>query len=125
MSSHHFDLTFRVLVSKEDDEYIAHALEIDLVGTGTTPEEAQKDLKESILCQITFAAQHNDSGLLGHAAPPDYFERWEKAQHGALMAAASPDKCQTWKCQAAVIEISPRQIRHANRRTFKPQMACA
>jgi predicted RNase H-like HicB family nuclease len=121
MSSHLFDLSFRVLIYEEAGEYVAHALELDLVGSGKSPEKAQEALQEAIICQLTFAAQKNEPNLLPHRAPDELFERWERTQMEAVRLVAMPsgsDLSAEWKCQAAVIEIKRKEITKASRRKF-------
>jgi len=44
MNTHHYDLQIRALVTKEDGEFVAHALELDLVGYGATEKAAMDEL---------------------------------------------------------------------------------
>ena len=52
----------RVLVYQEDEEWIAHLLEMDLVGTGSSPEEAEAELAGAFEAKVAY------TGLV--AAPP-------------------------------------------------------
>ena len=57
MNHHCYDLAIRVLLSKEDGQFVAHALELDLVAYGDTEKEVRKSLHDAIVAQLTFAAQ--------------------------------------------------------------------
>jgi hypothetical protein len=88
-----FDLSFRVVVYRDGDVWTAHSLELDLVGSGETSEEALSELSEMIDCQVTFAMQAGDASLIYHEAPPEIFELWEEAEcrkKKCLFAAAVP-----------------------------------
>lgn len=79
MEAHVYDFQLRVLLYREDGEFVAHALEMDLLGYGKTEAEALRDLKGLIESQVTFARQMNDDTLLDFPAPKELFARWEKA----------------------------------------------
>ena len=49
------DVTINVLGYMEDGDWIAHALEMDLVGVGDSFEEAIEALNEFIEAQVSFA----------------------------------------------------------------------
>ena len=74
---HITDLSFRVVVYRDDADWVAHALEADLVGYGRSPEEAAKELFEALECQITFAFQMGDPSLIEKEAPEDIVRLWE------------------------------------------------
>jgi len=118
MKPHFFDLSIRVLHYIEDGECVAHALELDLVGTGETFKEAEKDLVDAIVCQVTFAAQQNDPDLLAFPAPPEYFEKWEAAQNEALKAVTTGTTGDRWKVNASAVQIPARLLRQASKRPF-------
>ncbi len=42
----------RIVFYKEDDLWIAHCLEMDLIGDGTTQDQALELLRQAIICQI-------------------------------------------------------------------------
>jgi len=78
-------LSFKVLEYKEDGEYVAHALEADLLGCGASPAAAIKELKEALDAQISFAMHKGDLGLITHPAPQEFFDRWEAAHKELLI----------------------------------------
>lgn len=84
--------TIRVLVSKEDGEIVARALELDLLGYGATDEEAVNELVEAIDCQVSFARQQNQSSIILFPSPPEFFQRWEEAHSQQLKLGISGNR---------------------------------
>jgi hypothetical protein len=82
--THVYDIPLRVLIYKEDGEFVAHALEMDLLGYGATQSNAMDALLEMIFCQLSFAHEKKDARLLMFPAEPEIFARWEKAREAAL-----------------------------------------
>src|SRR5687768_9098023 len=74
----------RVLVSKEDGGFVAHALELDLWGYGKNEAEALRDVVEMINFLISFARQKEDESMIPFQAPKEYFERCDTAHYAAL-----------------------------------------
>lgn len=64
----------RVLGYKEDGEWCALCLEMDLRGYGDTFEEATDDLHNAIVSQFTFAMQINNPDLLAFSAEQKYHD---------------------------------------------------
>ena len=84
METHGYGLQIRVLLCHEEAEWVARALELDLLGYGRTQGEAIEALQEAILAQLSFAHQMNDDTLLPFPSEPEYFKRWEAAQDEGL-----------------------------------------
>ena len=70
------DLHLDVLMEKDGAYFIAHCLDLDLIGQGRTPEEAKKELIEPINDQIDFAISNNLEELIVHPAPKEYWIRY-------------------------------------------------
>jgi len=85
MDKHLYNLMIRILVCEEDREFAARALEMDLVGYGSTEKEAIKELREMIKAQISFAAHKQDPSLLPFPAEKELFDRWEQAHRESLL----------------------------------------
>ena len=68
--------TFNVLVKKEDDLYIAHCLELDIVDTGTTRAQATGDLHDLIGTQLSYAFANDNIDNLFHPAPPEVWQEF-------------------------------------------------
>ena len=117
MDKHVYDVLLRVLVYEENGEWNAHALEMDVVGSGPTPEKAEAELRDAIFSQISFAAQMNDVDLIVHPAPKEYFTRWKEAQQLTLtgLFSKSPDVCK--KVRAIFIRIPRKEVQEAVKRS--------
>ena len=74
---HHFSISLRVLLWEEEGEVYAHALEVDLLGSGPTEQAALDDLMHALDTQVGFATLHNEKGAIPHPAPKEDFDRWE------------------------------------------------
>ncbi len=75
----------KLLLFKDGEEYVAHILDFDLVGTGATREEALKEVSDSATAQIAYALEHNRVKELLHPAPSEFYEKWKIAEQHALM----------------------------------------
>lgn len=67
----------KLLLFKDGEEYVAHILDFDLVGTGATREEALKEVSDSATAQIAYALGHNRVRELLHPAPQEFYEKWK------------------------------------------------
>ncbi len=68
-------ISTHVLVYKEDDFYIAHALEFDIVVDGKSEKDVKKDIKTSVFEYIMFALSR---GTIEKVVNPAPFEFWER-----------------------------------------------
>jgi predicted RNase H-like HicB family nuclease len=107
---HKLDLVFRVLLYQDDGEYVAHAVELDLLGMGNSPNKAIADLRGAIEAQVTFAMQKKDPGLLSFPAPTEVATRWQEAQRKELCDLATGDVSIEGRCRAMVIEIPSSEL---------------
>ena len=73
MSKPHFRLN--IILHEEDNEFIAHCLEMDIVATNTTQKKTIDDLIDLIKAQIVFAINNGNEDYLLKSAP---FEVWDK-----------------------------------------------
>lgn len=95
----------RVLTTYEDGEWIAHLLEMDLVGTGQTAEEAQADLKEAFEAQVSFCMQNDLDPFF--PAPQHLFDVWERIQRQELCSFVKETPVPDQSPQRATI-VSPK-----------------
>jgi hypothetical protein len=116
MKQHCYELAIRVLVCKEVGKFVAHALELDLVAEGDTGKEACKELHETILAQLSFAAHMEKPEMVSHAAPKDYFDRWDEANRLALAGIVCPEKAATLTTKAIFICITPEEMKAIRRK---------
>ena len=75
-----------VLGYMEDGQWVAHALEMDVIGVGDTWEGACAELKENIIAHVSFAKYLGDESLILQPAPPRLFERFRQAQKAELQS---------------------------------------
>jgi len=120
MNTHHYDLQIRALVTKEDGEFVAHALELDLVGYGATEKAAMDELSAMILAQISFAAQKGDNSLIPFCAPAEYYARWEAANLAALKQELFSDKPVQLDAKATVVTFTKQSVKTARNQKFSP-----
>jgi predicted RNase H-like HicB family nuclease len=69
-----------VILYREDDYYIAHCLEFDLIAQGDDPGEAFKNLLDAIDLQAVYALESGDPGILFNPAPVEYWRMLSAAQ---------------------------------------------
>jgi predicted RNase H-like HicB family nuclease len=69
-----------VLLYREEGEWVAHCLQLDLVEAGATPEEAEAALAGVIRAHIEYALADNDMEHLFHPAPPEYWRQFWAAE---------------------------------------------
>ncbi len=126
MDTHVYNIQIRVLIYQEDGEFVARALEMDLLGYGKSETEAVEELKQCIECQLTFAHQMNDESLLEFKAEGEFFEQWEQAQQKALKGMILSDKPVKLSAKACVISFTPSELRLLKEREFKKsELVCA
>ena len=69
-------ITLNVLIKKEDDVFIAHCLELDIVATANTSNQAQKEIVSLIDAQVSYAFENNNLENLYHPAPPEVWKEF-------------------------------------------------
>ncbi len=116
MDAHIYGIQIRVLLCQEDGEWVARALELDLLGYGESQEEAMAALREAVEAQISFAHQRNDVGLLPFPAEKEYFDRWEEAQHSALQSEIMGNQDRALQVRAAFICLTPDTLKSLRKR---------
>lgn len=110
MDTRVYNLQIRVLIYRDEGNYVAHALEMDLVAYGKTEKAALSELQRLIACQVSFAIAKGEEHLILFPAERALFDRWEAAQNSSLRALAT-DKPASMKARAVVISFSKEQIR--------------
>ncbi len=121
-----FKLTLRVLITKEESEWTAHALEMDLMGTGSTRDEALQDLRNAIISQVEFARQQNKIELIDFPAERKLFDLWEETQRSTLRRLFPGAEAIRLNHTVSVlcIDVSEEILRHPIESRFKP-VVCA
>lgn len=80
-----FESFLSILGYKEDGEWVALALEMDLRGYGESWEAALDDLWELILLQVEFAIVRGEEHMIWNDAEPEYWERFRQIQRANLV----------------------------------------
>lgn len=76
-----FDFPLRVVFYYEEDSWVAHCLEFDLIGVGTSKEEALTYLSGAIATQMSVALEDNDPAILFRPADAKYLQMWALGKH--------------------------------------------
>ena len=79
-------LEINVLGYEEDGEWVAHALEMDIVACAETFDEALEELHDLVDMQFSFAAFKGDASLVFHRAPDKYWQILDNLKHQKLDA---------------------------------------
>lgn len=67
-------LMVHAVLYREDDIFLAHCLEFDLVAQGETPDQAYHNLLDAIELQMEFVREHGDLLDLIQLAPIEYWQ---------------------------------------------------
>lgn len=81
-------LSLRIVFYREADAIIAHCLEFDLLGEGTSHEEAIDSLVETIHLQLNEAAAGSQTNDLLHPASEDYVQMFAAGKPNQRLATA-------------------------------------
>lgn len=73
-------MTFNILIKKENDLFVAHCLELDIVATGQDSDQVQKEILDLIKAQVSYAFAHNNLDYLYHPAPQSVWEEFYKCK---------------------------------------------
>ena len=80
------EIVLNVLGYRDEDGWVALALEMDLRGYGETFEDALDDLVELVEMQISFALSKGQPGMVWRAAEPVWFERYAETRRARYLA---------------------------------------
>lgn len=81
-----FDL--RVIIYKEDNDFVAHCLEMDIMGTGGNPGIAIEEMKRLVEAQIFYCVDKHIEDTIINPAPPEY---WRRLLHAKPYTPPKPD----------------------------------
>lgn len=125
MEQHVYNFQIRVLIYEEGGEFVAHALEMDLLGFGKSEKKALAELRQLIESQLTFARQQDDDSLLLFPAEKRFFARWEAAHKAALKNQVFSDKPVKMEVKAVCIALDD-TLKRLPRSKFKSaKLECA
>ena len=74
--AHEMKFPIRVVLYKEDELWVAHCLELDLLGSGRTRSVALKDLSVCIGLQLQESLNHDCPDNFFHPADGETWRRW-------------------------------------------------
>ena len=69
-------LSLRAMIFPEDQEWVAHCLDLDLVETGATSEAAMDALVAAVSTELWYARSHDNFEHLFQPAPLDAWQRF-------------------------------------------------
>lgn len=101
----HFVVSRVLIYRDESGDYIARALELDLIGSGYAPNQALKDLENAVQSQVSFALQKGAPETIYFKAEPEYDRRWLEAAKNGMRDLAAGDAAMHVKCVATVISV--------------------
>ena len=110
-----------ILGYREEGEWVALALEMDLRGYGETWDEALDDLSDQVLMQISFAHFKGQPEMIWKSAEEEYWERFRQAQRAGLVRAftsAQPEGPE--ELRAGGLAIPPAHVIAAQSGRFLP-----
>lgn len=117
----YFEAPLNILGYREDGDWVALALEMDLRGYGETWDEALNELRDLVLMQISFAHFKGQPELTWRSAEDKYWERFRQAQKARLAEAltlAQPEG--TEEVHAGGLAIPPAHVIAAQSGRFLP-----
>jgi hypothetical protein len=125
MDSNIYDFQIRVLLYRDEPEWVAHALEMDLVAYGMTEKNALRELRNLVFNQISFAMEKGEEHLMVFPAPKEFFARWEAAHTDAL-AGIAREKPGRLRVKAVSICLTEQDVKRlARRHSFELSRAYA
>ena len=69
-------LTFNIFIKRDEESYIAHCLELDIVATAPTLEQVKDDINSLIKTQVDFAFNNDNLDNLFHSAPKEVWQEF-------------------------------------------------
>lgn len=69
-------LTVNILIREEEGLFVAHCLELDIVATADSLQQAKEDMISLIGAQISYAFSNNNLDYLYHPAPPEVWKEF-------------------------------------------------
>ncbi len=69
-------VAFNILIKKEGSAWTTHCLELDIVATGDSHEEAYEEIIDLIVTQVSYAFSNDNIENLYHPAPSEIWEEF-------------------------------------------------
>ena len=71
---------FRILVKKQDDLWIAHCLELDLVVAALTENQVEEDILAVIKEQVRYCIVNDNMDYLFRSAPKEVWDEYQRCE---------------------------------------------
>lgn len=98
-------VNLNILGMQEDGQWLAIALEMDLIGVGATYAAAFESLLDAIKAQVRFCVEKKMIPSIFKAAPPIYWQLFEQTRMAVMKAAISGNE-QTGSARVDSLPIS-------------------
>ncbi len=112
-----------ILGFKENDQWVAIALEMDLRGYGTTFSTALAELQELVEMQFSFAHFKNDPDLIFHPSEPVYWRLYTQANQDRLRTLSNGVDDVELEYQAGILSLPPAHVVSNLSKDFSPAKA--
>lgn len=93
-------LQLNIVIYKEEGEWLAHCLELDLVTTSENPRQAYDDMRDVIKAHIEFAVKNDNWQHIFKPAPPEAWNRMFALQHQAVSPIVETEELDIPSCQS-------------------------
>lgn len=80
-------LMVHIIFYPEDDHYVAHCLEFDLVAQGNSVRESFQNLLDAVELQAAYAVETGDLENLIQPAPPEFWRMLLKSENSPEVSA--------------------------------------
>ena len=105
---------------REDDAWVALALEMDLRGYGRTFKQAMEELRDLVNMQVSFALFKNQPEMIWRSAEPVWFSRYEEARKELLQARLRRRPAKSPDTEVAAMPIPPDDVVESIKSGFRP-----
>ena len=84
------EFTFKILIKREADAWVAHCLELGLVAVAPTVKQTEADMFDIIAAHVRYAIENNNLEHMYHPAPPEVWREFfdcddrERSSHRPL-----------------------------------------
>jgi hypothetical protein len=76
--AHEEKFSFRVLIKKEPDAWVAHCLELNLVTVAETAKQVEADMIDVIIAHVKYALENDNLAYMSHPAPSEVWKHFFK-----------------------------------------------
>lgn len=116
-------LALRILGYRDEGEWVALALEMDLRGYGETFALAKADLEDLVRMQVSFALSKNAPEMVWRDAEPVWFGRYEAGRREWLRAAISSVVLSRQEVELSELPIPAPHVAAGSNSQFQPSGA--